>query len=61
MTDLEELILDLRTHAHEAPAVCAALMRRSASELERRQLVSLGDVAARLPARAPKERTSQCV
>lgn len=36
MTDVRELIQDLRAHAHEAPATCAALMRRSARELERR-------------------------
>jgi hypothetical protein len=34
MTDLAHLIQDLRAHAHEAPAVCAALMRRAATELE---------------------------
>jgi hypothetical protein len=31
---LEHLVQDLRAHASEAPAVCAALMRRAATELE---------------------------
>lgn len=35
MTDREDLVQDLRAHAHEAPTVCAALMRRAANELER--------------------------
>lgn len=35
MTDREHLVQDLRAHAHEAPATCAALMRRAASELAR--------------------------
>lgn len=54
MTDVDELILDLRTHAHEAPAVCAALMRRSANELERRKLASIGDIASRIPRAKPR-------
>lgn len=37
MTEREHLIQDLRAHAHEAPAVCRALMRRAANELERRR------------------------
>jgi hypothetical protein len=36
MSELEHLVQDLRAHAPEAPAVCAALMRRAASELSRR-------------------------
>lgn len=35
MSPHAELIQDLRAHAHEAPATCAALMRRAATELER--------------------------
>lgn len=35
MTGHRELIQDLRAHAHEAPAECAALMRLAATELER--------------------------
>lgn len=34
VTDLRDLIQDLLAHAPEAPAVCAALMRRAARELE---------------------------
>jgi hypothetical protein len=34
MSDLRELILDMRTYAHEAPSHCAALMRRAALVLE---------------------------
>jgi hypothetical protein len=36
MTELAHLVQDLRAHAHEAPAICAALMRRAARELEQR-------------------------
>lgn len=35
MTAREELIQDLRAHAHEASAQCAALMRSAATELEK--------------------------
>jgi hypothetical protein len=51
----DELIQDLRAHAHEAPAQCAALMRRAAAELQRHDnLVAV----MRLPSSAPaaKER-----
>jgi hypothetical protein len=52
MTDLEELVQDLRAHAHEAPVVCAALMRRAAAELEQRgRIVAIVD---RVRARAPR-------
>jgi hypothetical protein len=33
VSDLRDLVQDLRAHAHEAPAHCAALMRRAAREL----------------------------
>lgn len=36
MSCLRELVQDLRAHAPDAPAHCAALMRRSAREIERR-------------------------
>lgn len=35
MTEREQLVQDLRAHAHEAPATCAALMRRAATLLSR--------------------------
>jgi hypothetical protein len=35
VTDLRELAQDLLAHAHECPAVAAALMRRAARELQR--------------------------
>jgi hypothetical protein len=43
MTELRDLITDMRAHAHEAPSHCAALMRRAARELERRAAFVLVD------------------
>jgi hypothetical protein len=37
--DLDALVQDLLAHAHEAPAQCAALMRRAAGELRARQTI----------------------
>jgi hypothetical protein len=53
MTVPAELIQDLRAHAHEAPATCAALMRRAASELEGRS-TSQGGVKHCPPPQQPE-------
>lgn len=65
MTDLDALIQDLRAHAHEAPAHCAALMRLAATELQRRELAqprvaNIADVAARVPALRPAKEKASC-
>lgn len=58
MTDLDELILDLRSHAHEAPAICCALMRRAAGELDKRR-TDVERIVARLPLSGKHQRPHQ--
>jgi hypothetical protein len=58
VTDLDELILDLRSHAHEAPAPCCALMRRAASELDKRRS-EIERIVARLPLSGKHQRPPQ--